>query len=177
MISVINENFYYETHKHRSPHTNHFNIKGSYARKGLKSYYDIALYNNMVTDHNKIDDIVNHSYKDEDDTQKLKKFQFVMLDASLMEKIYMFGNLQIDQKNPKYWNDPDKAKILLSRKNIYQSLVAESIKHAVNNNYKRILFQCGDAVKHSQAFGADYVIVTPSNFKNIKTLPKSIEIF
>ena len=63
----------------------------------------------------------------------------------------LIGNLQLDDCTEKTnWSHPDRQKIMLQRKNLYLSMVQESIKHALKSDHKEILFQTGDAALTAQ---------------------------
>ena len=126
------ENFYYEIQKHGPAHSNRFNISGSKPVTVIDSYYDIALYNNLVTRRsaNLAD---SHHYHDDPAAKPLdEKLSVGYARCEPHGDSMLFGNLQIDQNEPERWSDPTKAKILLARKNIYQALLGESIHYALN---------------------------------------------
>ena len=62
----------------------------------------------------------------------------------------MFGNMQIDARQPELWEDPGVGEIMLQKKNIYGMMVQQALKHAVEQGRKEILFQCGDANELTQ---------------------------
>ena len=162
------ENFYYVKNEHYAKDINTFSPIPESA--SVKKCYDLAFYN-ALSDNTRKD--CHHEHASRRDVYYMRFEEFD-------EKV-LIGNMQIDDKYPDRWGDKNKGAVMLTKKNIYASMVQEAIKHALEKNYGEILFQAGDAVHYSQwrvKNPYEYVELNNSNinfYQDLRT--KGIEQF
>ena len=102
--------------------------------------YDLAFYNELTP---------KSSGKHHTDPEKnLPGLYFARCEQRGPE--ILIGNLQIDGLAPKLWKNRNIGEIMSQKKNNYLSMVQETIKHSLENNCSKIMFQCGDAVEYAQ---------------------------
>ena len=131
---IRENNLYYQAVRHETEYRNYF-----YSPEESEQFYDIAFYNPLASQENEghhthagMTDIFYARLEEKDDT-------------------VLIGNLQIDDSlkaNP--WADSAREKIMLARKNLYQSMVQETLKHALKTGKPKIMFQTGDAALIAQ---------------------------
>ena len=127
---VRKNNLYYQAQRHKISNSNSF-----YHPEDSKELYDVAFYNPMANPnrfgHHKKDGMPDICYARLRGKKKIRS---------------LVGNLQIDDSLKNHpWDNPSREKIMLARKNMYQNMVQEAIRHALQAKKSKILFQTGDA--------------------------------
>ena len=143
------QHFTFRAHKHRA------RTKNVFWPPKTAHHYDLAFYNPLSARHR----IPTHH------KSKGESSVFFMRCENQGEKI-LFGNLQVDDKDPDYWQDPTVGNILLKTKNIDLTLIRSALQHALSLGEKEILFHSGDAMEASQ-FNYSFpkkVLITEENF-------------
>ena len=148
------ENLYYVAQKAEKAHNNFF-YRTTEPRTPKDRPYDLALYN-LGTARAPGEEKFHHY---NENTQPAVHY----MRCEPRGREILFGNMQVDNSSPERWRDAGAAQILLTKKNIYASMVQEAIKHALDNNYRRIKFQCADAVTQAQEFHLQPVKITKKN--------------
>ena len=146
--------FNYKKNKHPVKHRS--NLFFTAKDNGEKlSNYDLAFYNELSSKNHK----GHHQHN------KQKSIYYMRCEER-GEQI-LFGNMQIDDTDKEGWENQNIGNILLQKKNIYGMMVQQALKHALENNKKTILFQCGDANDLAQwgKVSLNPVKITKKNYK------------
>ena len=154
---ILNKrNFNYTLRKHRAA-TDKFFLNDSGNRENKIKCYDIAFYNKRSVNGGD----PHHSFYN-------KPAVYYMRCEEFNEQL-LIGNLQIDCPNyPLDTKDNIRySKIKINKKNIYAMMIQSAVKYGLSRNYKKIMFQCGDAVEFAQWR-------IPPHYKKIKITEKNI---
>ena len=131
---IREHNLYYQPVRHKIKHSNTF-----YNEDESEQLYDVAFYNSHADNHHPghhrhagMNDIFYARFERTADT-------------------VLIGNLQIDDNLTKHpWKDLTRERIMLARKNLYQNMIQEALKQAIQTKKSKIMFQTGDAALIAQ---------------------------
>ena len=134
---LINGNYHYEKHLHAARCRG--NAFYSYLNPVPDAHvYDLAFYNTWAGQNHSAHHIAGN------------KSSIFYLRCEEQGAQIMFGNMQIDARDPDKWDIPAIGALFLKKRNIYGMMVQQAIKHAIERKKTEILFQCGDANEYSQ---------------------------
>ena len=148
------EKLYYTPQEHKTAHKHKF-LPITTGAQGPGRAYDLAFYNPLANPQQ----IPFHH------ESSLGRDVFYVR-CEVFGNDLLVGNMQIDATKPQEWKNKNIGKILLAKKNIYDAMVQQVIKHALQKKYRRIMFQTSDAVEYSQ-WRENYIreiVITKQNF-------------
>ena len=85
----------------------------------------------------------------------------------------LIGNLQIDDNNKVDWENKAQGAVLLAKKNLYRTMLQESIHHALKMGAKKIMFQTADSMSFAQFDRRAYIDKVTITEKNLAAHEKA----
>ena len=135
---MVENNFGYQRSRHHAARPKNSFYTDHSARRGVKELYDLAFCHPAARQDRR----AHHSHNDQPAVFYVR--------CELVGNKILFGNLQIDARAPGDWQNKALAQEVRRPKNIYNMMVQQAVKHALETGQKEILFQAGDAVEIAQ---------------------------
>ena len=124
------QNLFLESREHPVAYNNKFRPIINDNKNPKRRSYDLAFYNTLAA-KSKV------NYHHESDLGR----DVYYIRCEVFDNNLLVGNMQIDTTYSDEWKNRNIGKIMSLKKNLYDSMVQEIIKHAIQKKYKKILFQ------------------------------------
>ena len=135
---LVEKNYGYRRCPKSASHpSNSFYMNSSPIARGIQ-LHDLAFFNAAAQKHRQGHHKLDGQYS-----------IFYMRCEANQERI-LFGNMQVDDRGKEDWTNKALGDELRRSKNIYGMMIQQAVKHALENGFRKIMFQAGDACELAQ---------------------------